>query len=166
MRASSLATLFRASDLALVTPVRTAATISSSQRDMVRASVNPARSLLLLQDHEDCPFNIARIVALDLGRAGLAYLSACETALTISTLLDEAAPALADSCYRLVYATSSAIMGSWSPLTYAMCLVLLLPPCASGPGNMDAHFSRNFWPSLSPLLTNPLRGQETCRRSS
>lgn len=53
--------------------------------------VNPARSLLLLHDHEDHPFNVARVATLDLGRASLAYLSACETALaTTTTLLDEA----------------------------------------------------------------------------
>jgi hypothetical protein len=40
MRASSFASLFRASDPALVTPVRTAATISSSHLDIVRARVS------------------------------------------------------------------------------------------------------------------------------
>ena len=40
MRASSFASLFRASDLAFVTPVRTAATISSSHFDIVLASVS------------------------------------------------------------------------------------------------------------------------------
>ena len=40
MRASSFASLFRASDLAFVTPVRTAATISSSHLDIVLASVS------------------------------------------------------------------------------------------------------------------------------
>ncbi len=40
MRASSFASLFRASDLALVTPVRTAATISSSHLAIVLARVS------------------------------------------------------------------------------------------------------------------------------
>ena len=39
IRASSFASRFRLSDLAFVTPVRTAATISSAHREMVRARV-------------------------------------------------------------------------------------------------------------------------------
>ncbi|KAB8165731.1 CHAT domain-containing protein [Streptomyces sp. 3MP-14] len=52
---------------------------------------DPARSLLLLEDHRERPFSVARVAALNLDRARLAYLSACQTALTsASALLDEA----------------------------------------------------------------------------
>ncbi|UWP79160.1 CHAT domain-containing protein [Dactylosporangium fulvum] len=43
---------------------------------------DPARSALLLRDHAAGPLTVADLVALDLRDAGLAYLSACETALT------------------------------------------------------------------------------------
>jgi tetratricopeptide (TPR) repeat protein len=53
--------------------------------------VDPSQSLLLLHDYRETPFNIARLAPISLGHASLAYLSACNTAVTASTrLLDEA----------------------------------------------------------------------------
>jgi hypothetical protein len=52
---------------------------------------DPSQSYLLLHDHAEHPFTLARIAAANLGRARLAYLSACETAFTADlALLDEA----------------------------------------------------------------------------
>ncbi|WP_336114934.1 CHAT domain-containing protein [Streptomyces sp. PTD9-10] len=52
---------------------------------------DPSRSLLLLHDHADDPLTVAGLAAVDLGRARLAYLSACRTAaIDTAGLLDEA----------------------------------------------------------------------------
>jgi tetratricopeptide (TPR) repeat protein len=52
---------------------------------------DPSRSLLLLHDHDRYPLTVASLAPVDLGRAQLAYLSACETALTSTAgLIDEA----------------------------------------------------------------------------
>lgn len=52
---------------------------------------NPSQSLLLLHDHDHRPLTVARIAALRLGDARLAYLSACLTAAPANAaLLDEA----------------------------------------------------------------------------
>jgi tetratricopeptide (TPR) repeat protein len=52
---------------------------------------DPSNSLLLLQDHDTDPFTVASLSAIKLGRAELAYLSACRTAFASTTdLLDEA----------------------------------------------------------------------------
>ncbi|WP_406194113.1 CHAT domain-containing protein [Kitasatospora sp. NBC_01560] len=52
---------------------------------------DPSRSLLLLHDHADDPLTVAGLAAVELGRARLAYLSACRTAaVDTAELLDEA----------------------------------------------------------------------------
>ncbi|GAB7186769.1 hypothetical protein ATKI12_6600 [Kitasatospora sp. Ki12] len=52
---------------------------------------DPSRSRLLLHDHESAPLTVAALAAVRLDHAQLAYLSACETAVTTHTqLLDEA----------------------------------------------------------------------------
>jgi len=52
---------------------------------------DPSQSLLLLHDHNTAPLTVASLAPVDLGQAQLAYLSACETALTSTAeLLDEA----------------------------------------------------------------------------
>ena len=52
---------------------------------------DPSQSLLLLQDHDSAPLTVASLAPVDLGQAQLAYLSACETALTFAPgLIDEA----------------------------------------------------------------------------
>jgi CHAT domain len=52
---------------------------------------DPSKSLLLLHDHSTDPFTVASLAPVELGRAQLAYLSACETAVTGNTeLMDEA----------------------------------------------------------------------------
>lgn len=54
-------------------------------------SVDPSRSLLLLDDHDRDPFNVASLAAVNLADAQVAYLSACRTALNqVTVLLDEA----------------------------------------------------------------------------
>ncbi|GGQ21153.1 hypothetical protein BKA00_001143 [Actinomadura coerulea] len=54
-------------------------------------AANPSRSRLLLHDHESAPLTVALLGSLNLHRARLAYLSACETAATASIrLADEA----------------------------------------------------------------------------
>ena len=50
----------------------------------------PSQSALLVSDHETDPLTIADIADLNLGLAQLAYLSACETAMTSSQLTNEA----------------------------------------------------------------------------
>ncbi|MEV0027837.1 tetratricopeptide repeat protein [Nocardia sp. NPDC050793] len=52
---------------------------------------DPSRSRLLLHDHSSNPLTVAALATLHLDHAQLAYLSACETALTANTkLVDEA----------------------------------------------------------------------------
>ncbi|MGK8522353.1 CHAT domain-containing protein [Nocardia asteroides] len=52
---------------------------------------DPSRSHLLLHDHDTDPLTVAELAPVHLDHARLAYLSACETALTANTrLLDEA----------------------------------------------------------------------------
>jgi hypothetical protein len=52
---------------------------------------DPSRSHLLLHDHDTNPLTVAALAPIHLEHARLAYLSACETALTANTeLLDEA----------------------------------------------------------------------------
>jgi tetratricopeptide (TPR) repeat protein len=52
---------------------------------------DPSRSRLLLHDHRDDPLDVASLAPVDLDRAGLAYLSACSTAVNAANeLLDEA----------------------------------------------------------------------------
>jgi CHAT domain-containing protein len=52
---------------------------------------DPSRSHLLLHDHDSAPFTVAALAPLRLDHAQLAYLSACETALSASDrLIDEA----------------------------------------------------------------------------
>jgi tetratricopeptide (TPR) repeat protein len=52
---------------------------------------DPAQSRLLLHDHRERPLTVASLAAITLGNARLAYLSACETALSFNArLLDEA----------------------------------------------------------------------------
>jgi CHAT domain-containing protein len=50
----------------------------------------PSRSLLRLSDHQTDPLTIADIAGLSLSHVQLAYLSACETAMTAARLTDEA----------------------------------------------------------------------------
>jgi len=51
---------------------------------------DPSKSLLLLHDHDNDPFTVASLAPIRLGRAQLAYLSACRTATIEATrLLDE-----------------------------------------------------------------------------
>ena len=53
--------------------------------------VDPSKSLLLLHDHDRYPLTVASLAPVDLGQAQLAYLSACQTALTTTVgLIDEA----------------------------------------------------------------------------
>jgi CHAT domain-containing protein len=53
--------------------------------------VDPARSRLLLHDHETAPLTVSDVAALHLDGAHLAYLSACDTARTSDLrLIDEA----------------------------------------------------------------------------
>ncbi|GAA1961886.1 CHAT domain-containing protein [Catenulispora subtropica] len=52
---------------------------------------DPSRSQLLLHDHDEDPFTVARLAAVKLRDVRLAYLSACETAATRNLeLIDEA----------------------------------------------------------------------------
>ena len=52
---------------------------------------DPSKSLLLLHDHDSAPLTVASLAPVDLGQAELAYLSACDTALTSTGgLIDEA----------------------------------------------------------------------------
>ena len=52
---------------------------------------DPSKSLLLLHDYQSDPLTVASLAPVDLGQAQLAYLSACETALTSTAgLIDEA----------------------------------------------------------------------------
>ncbi|MFF7127284.1 CHAT domain-containing protein [Streptomyces sp. NPDC008240] len=52
---------------------------------------DPSRSLLLLHDHADAPLTVASLASANLGKARLAYLSACRTAaIDTAQLLDEA----------------------------------------------------------------------------
>jgi CHAT domain-containing protein/tetratricopeptide repeat protein len=52
---------------------------------------DPSTSRLLLHDHDRFPMTVASLAPMDLGQAQLAYLSACETALTSAAdLIDEA----------------------------------------------------------------------------
>lgn len=52
---------------------------------------DPSTSRLLLHDHDRFPMTVASLAPMDLGQARLAYLSACETALTSAAdLIDEA----------------------------------------------------------------------------
>ena len=52
---------------------------------------DPSKSLLLLHDHDSAPLTVASLAPVELGRAQLAYLSACDTALTgTDELIDEA----------------------------------------------------------------------------
>jgi tetratricopeptide (TPR) repeat protein len=52
---------------------------------------DPSKSLLLLHDHDNAPLTVASLAPVDLGQAELAYLSACDTALTSTAgLIDEA----------------------------------------------------------------------------
>ncbi|MCO5999815.1 CHAT domain-containing tetratricopeptide repeat protein [Actinoallomurus rhizosphaericola] len=52
---------------------------------------DPSRSRLLLHDHHTAPLTVAALAPVRLDHAQLAYLSACETALTTNTeLIDEA----------------------------------------------------------------------------
>ncbi len=54
-------------------------------------SADPSRSHLLLHDHRNDPLSVAGLAAVRLGSAGLAYLSACDTAVSPATeLADEA----------------------------------------------------------------------------
>ena len=50
---------------------------------------DPSQSALLLADHRDHPLTVANLSALRLGRAELAVLSACSTAMTGTRLPDE-----------------------------------------------------------------------------
>jgi tetratricopeptide (TPR) repeat protein len=50
----------------------------------------PSRSVLRLSDHQTDPLTIADIARLSLSHVQLAYLSACETAMTAARLTDEA----------------------------------------------------------------------------
>ena len=53
--------------------------------------VDPSSSRLLLHDHQTAPLTVAALTPLHLDHARLAFLSACETALTTKTeLIDEA----------------------------------------------------------------------------
>jgi hypothetical protein len=68
---------------------------------------DPSSSRLLLHDHETAPLTVAALAAVRLDHARLAYLSACETALT-TRLLDEGihlASAFQLAGYRHVIAT-------------------------------------------------------------
>jgi tetratricopeptide (TPR) repeat protein len=52
---------------------------------------DPSKSLLLLSDYDRHPLTVASLAPVDLGQAELAYLSACDTALTSTAdLIDEA----------------------------------------------------------------------------
>ena len=52
---------------------------------------DPSKSMLLLRDNERHPLTVASLAPVDLGQAELAYLSACDTALTSTgELIDEA----------------------------------------------------------------------------
>ncbi|HEV2347533.1 MAG TPA: CHAT domain-containing protein [Actinocrinis sp.] len=52
---------------------------------------DPSRSRLILHDHQAAPLTVAALAPIDLNHARLAYLSACDTALsTAAGLLDEA----------------------------------------------------------------------------
>ena len=52
---------------------------------------DPSNSLLLLQDHDSTPLTVASLAPVNLDRAQLAYLSACDTAFTSAAgLIDEA----------------------------------------------------------------------------
>jgi hypothetical protein len=52
---------------------------------------DPSKSLLLLHDHDSAPLTVASLGPVNLDQAQLAYLSACDTALTPATeLIDEA----------------------------------------------------------------------------
>ncbi|MEV4021065.1 CHAT domain-containing tetratricopeptide repeat protein [Nonomuraea angiospora] len=70
---------------------------------------DPSRSRLLLQDHEVAPLTVTRLGALRLDQAVLAYLSACETAVTRNLdLLEESihlATAFQLAGYRQVVGT-------------------------------------------------------------
>jgi CHAT domain-containing protein len=60
-------------------------------RSGVSDSNDPSHSQLLMHDHDTAPLTVSSLGHLRLDRARLAYLSACETALTLSAdLLDEA----------------------------------------------------------------------------
>ena len=52
--------------------------------------VDPAASVLCLQDYPDAPLTLGGILALSLDQGQLAYLSACETAMTPARLANEA----------------------------------------------------------------------------
>jgi hypothetical protein len=53
-------------------------------------AVDPSRSRLLLTGHENAPFTVAALASVRLDSAGLAYLSACSTALNeVAELADE-----------------------------------------------------------------------------
>jgi tetratricopeptide (TPR) repeat protein len=53
-------------------------------------AADPSRSRLLLSDHETDPFTVAALASVRLDSAGLAYLSACSTALNeVTELADE-----------------------------------------------------------------------------
>ncbi|TDB88973.1 CHAT domain-containing protein [Actinomadura sp. KC216] len=71
--------------------------------------VDPSNSRLLLHDHETAPLTVTALAPLHLGHARLAYLSACETALTTNLdLIDEAihlASAFQIAGYRHVIGT-------------------------------------------------------------
>jgi tetratricopeptide (TPR) repeat protein len=57
----------------------------------VNDPVDPSSSRLLLHDHQIAPFTVANLTPLHLDHLRLAFLSACETALTTKTeLIDEA----------------------------------------------------------------------------
>lgn len=52
---------------------------------------DPSRSLLYLHDHKSAPLTVASVASINLEYAQLAYLSACNTALSMDVdLLDEA----------------------------------------------------------------------------
>ncbi|MGQ4380273.1 CHAT domain-containing protein [Streptomyces sp. SAS_267] len=79
---------------------------------------DPSQSRLLLHDHEDAPLTVAALAPVRLRHARLAYLSACESALTTDTkLVDEAihlASAFQLAGYRHVIGTLWAIDDSWA----------------------------------------------------
>lgn len=57
----------------------------------VNDPADPSRSRLLLEDHSQAPLTVSALGSLHLSHARLAYLSACDTALSASTqLIDEA----------------------------------------------------------------------------
>ena len=57
----------------------------------VNDPADPSRSRLLLHDHSEAPFTVSALGSLHLNHLRLAYLSACDTAISTNTqLIDEA----------------------------------------------------------------------------